>query len=93
MTTVLHCNNIVPGGTTNMLRNSAVISISLPPEVLAILEKLTQKSAKTRSEVIKELLVSYYQDKSWEQIFAWGRKTKEKFNIKSEEDIVNIIND
>lgn len=76
-----------------MLRNSAVISISLPPEVLAILEKITRKTSKTRSEVIKELLVSYYQDKSWEQIFAWGRKTKEKYNIKREEDIVKIIND
>ncbi len=76
-----------------MLRNTAVISISLPPEVLAILEKITRKTSKTRSEVVKELLVSYYQDKSWEQIFTWGRKTKEKYNIKREEDIIKIIND
>lgn len=76
-----------------MLRNSAVISISLPPEVLSILEKLARKKAKTRSEVIRELLVTYYQDKSWEEIFTWGRETKEKFKIKSEEDIVKIIND
>lgn len=76
-----------------MLRNTAVISISLPPEVLAILEQLTRKTSKTRSEVIKELLVSSCRDKSWEQIFMWGRQTKEKFNIKSEEDIIKIIND
>lgn len=76
-----------------MLRNTAVISISLPPEILAILEQLTRKTSKTRSEIIKDLLVSYYQDKSWEQIFSWGRKTKEKFKIKSEEDILKIIND
>jgi len=76
-----------------MLRNTTVISVSLPPEILAILEQITRKTDKTRSGVIKELLVSYYQDKSWEQIFAWGRKTKEKFDIKSEEDILKIIND
>lgn len=76
-----------------MQRNTAVVSISLSPEILSILEKVTKKTAKTRSEVIKELLVTYYQDQSWEQIFAWGRKTKEKFDIKSEEDIVKIIND
>ena len=76
-----------------MLRNSAVISISLPPEVLAILERLSRKTAKSRSEVIKDLLVSYSQDKSWEQIFSWGRQTKEQFSIKSEEDILKIIND
>lgn len=76
-----------------MLRNTTVISVSLPPEILAILEQISRKTAQTRSGVIKELLASYYQDKSWEQIFAWGRKTKEKFNIKSEEDILKIIND
>lgn len=76
-----------------MLRNTSVISISLPPEILSVLEKITRQTSKTRSEVIKELLLTYYQDKSWEKIFAWGRKTKEKFNIQSEDDILKIIND
>lgn len=76
-----------------MQRNTNVISISLTPEVLLILEQISSKSAKTRSEVIKDLLVTYNQNKSWEQIFVWGRKTKEKFAIKSEEDIIKIIND
>lgn len=76
-----------------MLRNTAVISISLSPEILAILEQLTRQTSKTRSEIVKDLLVSYHQDKSWEQIFSWGRQTKEKFRIKSEEDILKIIND
>lgn len=76
-----------------MLRNSAVISISLPPEDLATLQRLTTKAAKTRSEVIRDLLATYSQKKSWEQVFAWGRQTKEKFNIRSEEDILKIIND
>jgi len=76
-----------------MLRKSAVISISLSPDVLTRLENLATKTSKTRSEVVKDLIVSYYQDKSWEQIFAWGRETKEKFNIDSEEDILKIIND
>jgi len=76
-----------------MLRNTTVISISLPPEIMAILEQIARKTAKTRSEIIKELIVSYEKDKAWDQIFAWGRKTKEKFNIRSEEDILKIIND
>jgi metal-responsive CopG/Arc/MetJ family transcriptional regulator len=76
-----------------MKRNTTVISISLPTEILAILEESTKQTAKTRSEIIKELLVSNHQEKSWEQIFAWGRKTKEKFAINSEEDIQKIIND
>lgn len=76
-----------------MQRNTAVVSISLPPEILAILEELTRRTAKTRSEIIRDLLVSYRQDKSWERIFSLGRKTKEQFDIKSEEDILKLIND
>lgn len=76
-----------------MLRNSSVISISLPPEVSAILNKLVARTSKTKSEIVKDLLVSYYKDKSWEQIFKWGRQTKEKYNIQSEADILKIIND
>lgn len=76
-----------------MLRNTAVVSISLSPEILAILERLTRETAKTRSDVVRDLIVSYARDKSWEQIFAWGRQTKQKFKIKSEEDILKIIND
>lgn len=76
-----------------MIRNTAVISVSLPQEFLLILNQLTKKMAKTRSGVIKDLLLDYYQDQSWAQIFDWGRTTKEKFNIRGEEDILKLIND
>jgi len=76
-----------------MLRNSAVISISLPPELLVRLDQFKNQSKKTRSEIVKDLIVSYLQDKSWSQIFTWGRESKEKLNIKSEEDIIKLIND
>jgi len=76
-----------------MLRNTSVISISLPVKIMALLEQVTRQTTKTRSEVIKDLLITYYQDKSWQQIFAWGKNTKEKFNIKSEKDILKVIND
>jgi metal-responsive CopG/Arc/MetJ family transcriptional regulator len=78
---------------TSATRNTSVVCISLPYEVAGILKQLAEKTSKTRSEIIKELLVSYRQEKSWEQIFTWGRETKEKFNIKSEEDILKIIQD
>ena len=76
-----------------MLRNTSVISISLPVKIMALLEQVTRQTTKTRSEVIKDLLITYYQDKSWQQIFAWGKNTKEKFNITSEKDILKVIND
>lgn len=76
-----------------MQRNTAVVSVSLPPEVFAILNQLAKAKVKTKSEVIKDLLLSCRQNESWEKIFAWGRQTKEKYRIASEEDILKIIND
>lgn len=76
-----------------MIRNTAVVSISLPQEFLLILDGLARKSAKTRSDIIRELLLGYYQDQSWEQIFDWGRKTREKFKLTSEADILKLIDD
>lgn len=76
-----------------MIRNTAVVSISLPQEFLLILDSLAKRAAKTRSDIIRELLLGYYQDKSWEQIFSWGRQTKEKFRLTSEVDILKLIDD
>ena len=76
-----------------MLRNTSVISISLLPDSLEILEKLCQKEAKSRSQIIKELLLEQNQKQAWDTVFDWGRNTKEQMAITSEEDILKLIND
>ncbi|KKQ41409.1 MAG: hypothetical protein US60_C0041G0011 [Microgenomates group bacterium GW2011_GWC1_37_8] len=70
-----------------------VVSFSLPEKYLKKLEKLTQEESKSRSQLIRELLDKYEADEVWEEIFKWGVETRSKFNIKSEEDVLKIIND
>jgi len=70
-----------------------VISLSLPEKYLRKLEKLTEQESKSRSQLIRELLDRYEEDEEWKDIFKWGEETRIKFNIKSEEDILRIIND
>lgn len=70
-----------------------VVSISLPKKSLVILNKICQTEEKTRSEVIRGLIRKYLLEKEWQKIFAWGSKTAKKFKIKSEKDILRIIND
>ena len=70
-----------------------IISLSLPEKYLRKLEKLTGEESKSRSQLIRELLDKYEADEVWKDIFKWGEETQTKFNIKSEEDVLRIIND
>jgi len=70
-----------------------VVSVSLPENYLRKLEKLTEGENKSRSQLIRELLDKYETDEIWQDIYKWGDETQAKFNIKSEEDVLRIIND
>ncbi|MCH7730809.1 ribbon-helix-helix protein, CopG family [Patescibacteria group bacterium] len=70
-----------------------VVSISLYKKYLRKLDKMSKRQNKSRSQIVRDLLDKYETDKEWEQVYAWGRETAKKFNIKSEEDVLRIIND
>ncbi|MFV1916871.1 MAG: ribbon-helix-helix protein, CopG family [Patescibacteria group bacterium] len=70
-----------------------VVSISLYKKYLKKLDQMSKKEDKSRSQVVRELIDKHETDKEWEEIYEIGRKTAKKFNIKSEEDVLRIIND
>jgi len=70
-----------------------VVSISLYKKYLKKLDQMSKKEDKSRSQFVRELIDKYETDKDWEEIYEIGRKTAKKFNIKSEEDVLRIIND
>jgi len=70
-----------------------VISISLYKKYLKKLDQMSKKEDKSRSQLVRELIDKYETDMLWEDIYEIGRKTAKKFNIKSEEDVLRIIND
>lgn len=74
-------------------RNSKVVSVSLTPAVYEMLEKLRIREKKSRSELFKEMIRKYNEDKAWEEIYTWGEATARKFKITSEEDVLRLIDD
>jgi metal-responsive CopG/Arc/MetJ family transcriptional regulator len=72
--------------------NRQVVSISLPKPTLKILNELVKKERKSHSQVVKELINRYETEIVWGKILKLGQKTAEKFNIKSEKDVLRIIN-
>ena len=70
-----------------------VVSLSLPEKYYKKLEKLSEEESKSRSQLVRDLIDKYEADEAWTEIFKWGEETQGKFNIKSEEDVLRIIND
>lgn len=70
-----------------------IISLSLTPSDIKKLERLRAREGKSRSQLVRELINRYEADELWERVFRIGRQTALKFGIKSEEDVLKIIQD
>lgn len=78
---------------TTGVNQRQIISISLSSAQLRQLDRISKSDHKSRSQLIRELIDKYQTQKAWKQIRRWGKETAKKFNIKSEADILRIIND
>lgn len=75
-----------------MYMQSQTLNISLPKELVREVDKLAKESYKNRSELIRDLLVSYVnKNRKWVQIFAAGREAGRKAGITSEQQVYDIM--
>ncbi|MFZ6017113.1 MAG: CopG family ribbon-helix-helix protein [Nitrospirota bacterium] len=73
------------------MRTTKVMTLSLPPEMVKEVERLTKDEKRTKSELFREALRKYINDRQWQQIRQWGIKTARELNISNEEDVNTII--
>ena len=72
------------------MRNSKVVSITLPPGMAAEAEELAKQEKRTMSELMREAFRRYKRQREWDEANAYGRaKAKEK-GI-TEADVVRLI--
>ena len=63
------------------------LNISLPTELVKIIDERAGKEYRSRSEFIREAIRKELKDTTaWNNIFAQGKKMGEKMNITSEEE-------
>ena len=73
---------------------SKTFNIALPKDLLEKVDEAAKKEYRNRSELIREALRAYLQDKQeWAEIFKYGREQGKKMGIKSEEDVYKIVDD
>ena len=68
------------------------LNIALPKKLVKKVDEVAKKEYRNRSELIRQALRVYLEDKSeWEQIFKAGKKAMKDMGIKSEEEVDKIV--
>ena len=68
------------------------LNIALPKELVKKVDRVAQKEYRNRSELIREALRTYLQDKlEWEDIFKIGEKAMKQMGIKNEKQVDEIV--
>jgi CopG family transcriptional regulator/antitoxin EndoAI len=66
---VLHCITDI----TKELTLRKTITISLLPDLLDEAEELAKEEKRSRSELFREAIRKYIEDKKWERLYRYGR--------------------
>ena len=72
------------------MRNSKVVSITLPPEMARDAEKLAKREKRTMSELMREAFRRYQREREWDEANAYGRAKAGQLGL-TEADVVRIV--
>jgi CopG family transcriptional regulator/antitoxin EndoAI len=75
------------------LRRTKLISFSILPDFLREVEKVAKEEHRTKSELIREALRRYIEDREWEKLSRYARRKSAETGIKTEEDIQRVVDE
>jgi predicted transcriptional regulator len=74
------------------MRNTKVVSISLPAEMLEAAEIMAKRENRTMSELMREAFRVYQRERqAWQGVFAYGEANANRLGIKNEQDVVRMV--
>lgn len=73
------------------MRTTEVLSITLPPPMLKEARDLARQENRTMSELVREALRQYQQQRRWDILAAQGQISAGAANVRSSEDVVEAI--
>ena len=76
-----------------MLRLTKLISISIMPDFLREVEKVAKEENRTKSELVREALRRYIEDREWEKLTRYARIKSAEAGIRTEDDIQRVVDE
>jgi metal-responsive CopG/Arc/MetJ family transcriptional regulator len=74
-----------------MPRSTRTITISLPPETLEQIERITKEEGRTRSELLQEAVRRYVEEWEWQRLYRVAEAKSREKGIASEEQVNELI--
>ena len=74
------------------MRASRLVTISVSPELLKKAEKAAKEEQRTRSELLREALRRYLEDREWNKIYRYGERKARSLSVE-EEDIERVVDE
>lgn len=72
------------------MRTTKILSLSLPPELLREAERVAKKEGRTKSELFREALRRYIQERRWADLRQYGASQARKLGL-TEADVEPLI--
>ena len=72
------------------MRTTKILSLSLPPELLREAERMAKKEGRTKSELSREALRRYLQERRWAELRRYGAQQASRLGLK-ETDVGRLI--
>jgi len=74
------------------MRATKLVTISLSPNLLRKAEKAAREENRTRSELLREALRRYLEDREWRKIYRYGERRARSLGL-DEEDIERFVDE
>jgi CopG family transcriptional regulator/antitoxin EndoAI len=75
-----------------MGRTTKTITFSLPPDMAAQVEKVMQAEGRTRSELLREALRRYLEEREWKEIFRYGEQRARELGL-TPDDVERLVDE
>ena len=73
------------------MRKTKLITISIFPELLEKLNRIAKEESRTRSELLREAMRRYIEEREYQAIIRYAREKAEKTGVKTEEDVYRLV--
>jgi CopG family transcriptional regulator/antitoxin EndoAI len=70
-----------------------ILTLSLPPQLLAKVERLAKQDNRNKSELLREALRRYLEEREWRDVLKYAKKKSIQQGIFTEEDIEQIVDE
>ena len=69
-----HCLGKTGSQEVYMPRATTTITFSLPPEMAERVDEVTKQEGRSRSELLREALLHYFEGNEWRQLLRYGER-------------------